>query len=59
MILAVRILALFKAFTRLTAQDIHAALPEFSAPFIDDELRKLVAARQLERDGAAYRLVTS
>lgn len=57
--IAVRILALFKAVTRATAQDIYAALPEFSAPFIDDELRKLVAARQIERDGAAYRLVTS
>ena len=59
MILAVRILPLFKAFTRLTAADIHAALPDYSVPMLDDELRKLVAARQLERDGAAYRLVAS
>jgi len=58
-ILAVRILRLFEAVTRLTAADIHAALPDYSAPMLDDELRKLVAARQLERDGAAYRLVTS
>ena len=59
MILAARILRLFEAVTRATAQDIHAAMPEFSAPMLDDELRKLVASKQLERDGAAYRLVTS
>jgi hypothetical protein len=57
--IAVRILRLFEAVTAATAADIHAALPEFSAPFLDDELRKLVAARQLERDGAAFRLVAS
>jgi len=57
--IAVRILRLFEAVTRATAQDIHAALPDYSVPMLDDELRKLVAARQLERDGAAYRLVTS
>ena len=57
--IAVRILRLFEAVTAATAQDIHAALPDYSVPMLDDELRKLVAARQLERDGAAYRLVTS